>query len=499
MINRKTKSLKLILVLLCLAISVSVSRVLLAEEKAISIKAKDEPICSVLEDIADSVNMGLIVSKDVAGNITVNLKDVSVDKALRLILYPNNLTYVIENNVISVYTYSGYQQRERFSPLQTQVLTLENVEVSSLRRAFMSMKSSRGKVDFNLKGNQIIVTDTPQKLNEIRNLLKEIDKKREVRKYKLKYAEASTIQEKLLKVIPEDVGEIFVDERTNSVIVKAASPLLKNVDELVRGWDIQHKQVLIQAKILKVTLDKTDMLGIDWDSTLNLRGNMTMDFTGDSGDIFQAATLTADEYQITLRMLQSQTDTEVLSSPRVVVVNQQKAKILIGSEEPYIVTTRDPDTGWVTEETKYKDVGLKLEVTPEIGEDNFITMTVHPEVSSSRRLTDVDNSLAVDTTQADTTMMVKDGETVVLGGLMKDTISNTMRKVPLLGDIPLLGYLFRSKNKSKEKTEIVIFITPHILTNENREFISRQDIESTIERSQAQSNVFPDKLFFEQE
>jgi type II secretory pathway component GspD/PulD (secretin) len=95
--------------------------------------------------------------------------------------------------------------------------------------------------------------------------------------------------------------------------------------------------------------------------------------------------------------------------------------------------------------------------------------------------------------------MVKDGETVVLGGLMKDSISDTKRKVPFLGDVPLLGHLFRSKHSIKEKTEIVIFITPYILTDESREYVSRRDIEGAIIRSKTSIDVFPEKLMFEQE
>jgi type II secretory pathway component GspD/PulD (secretin) len=181
------------------------------------------------------------------------------------------------------------------------------------------------------------------------------------------------------------------------------------------------------------------------------------------------------------------------------VIDNHEANILVGSEEPYIVTTTDPDTGWVYEETKFKDVGLKLIVTPKIDEDNYITMTVHPEVSTARRVAEVDNALAVDTTQADTTMMVKDGETVVLGGLMKNTKSDTEQKIPILGDIPLLGYLFRSTQKEVQKTEILVFITPHILTNENRETLCREEIEDVMERTRTTFDLICEEVEFEQE
>ena len=479
-------------------------------DNLISIEAKDKEISEVLCEIAETGGFNLVINKNVTGRITVKLKEVSLEKALKAVVQANNYTYTINGDVINIYSYEGFNQYERFAPLVTRVFTLKNVDVSSLRRALMSIKTARGKVELNLKGNQAVITDTPDRIKEIEVVLKEIDKERELLKYKLKYAEAEEVKKKLMEVITEDKGDVFVDERTNSVIVKTADPILQNIDELIKGWDVQHKQVLIEAKILQVTLDKSQKLGIDWEYAApdsdnpkgepagwDLQGDFGVDLT--SGGIFRIGTLSTDNYRATLEMLESNSNTEILSSPRVVVIDNHEANILVGSSEPYIVTSTDSNTGWVTEETKFKDVGLKLIVTPRIGEDSFITMTIHPEVSTARRVAEVDNALAIDTTQADTTMMVKDGETVVLGGLMKDSRINTTKKIPILGDIPILGYLFRSEQKEDVKTEIVVFITPHILNNENRESVSRQDIENVITRTKTTIDVFSDVIRFEQE
>lgn len=478
-------------------------------QETLSLEAENKDIRAVLYELAEKADLNIVISKDVAGQVTVKLKDVSLETALNSILRPNNYAYTVEGEVVTVYTYQEFQQQERFSPLVTQVFTLQNIDVTSLRRAFLSMKSPRGKMELNTKGNQAIITDTPEKIRQIEQVVALVDTERTIKKYKLKYAEAEAVAEKISQVITEERGDVFVDERTNSVVVKAVEPLLKNVDELIQGWDVQHKQVLIEAKILEVTLDASEKLGIDWEyatpatgtlgepAKYDLQGDFSVDLT--DGGIFQIGTLTSDDYQITLEMLESRTDTEVLSSPRVVVIDNHEANILVGSEEPYITTITDPDTGLVYEETNFKDVGLKLIVTPKIDEDDFITMTVHPEVSTARRVAEVQNALAVDTTQADTTMMVKDGETVVLGGLMKDNRSETVRKIPILGDIPILGYLFRSTEKSDQKTEILVFITPHILTNENRAAVCRQEIRSVITRSGTSFQGLCEDVTFEQE
>ncbi len=480
-----------------------------AYQGLVSVSAENEELSNVLYKIAEDYDLNIVISKSITGSVTVKLSDVSLEDALTAILQPNNYAYSIEADVVSVYSYAEFQQIERFSPLTTRVFTLENADVSSLRRTFQSMKSTRGKMELNLKGNQVIITDTPDKIKQFEKVLKELDTKRELKKYKLRYADASEVIDKITQLIPEDKGDVFLDERTNSIVVRAAAPLLQNIDELIKGWDVQHKQVLIIAKILEVTLDNNLKFGIDWEykspdtakkgepAKVDLKGAFPVNLT--DGGIFQIGTLSSDDYQVALEMLESNTNTEVLSSPRVVVIDNHEANILVGSEEPYITTSTDPDTGWVYEETKFKSVGLKLVVTPKIDEDDYITMTIHPEVSTARRVPEVDNALAIDTTQADTTMMVKDGETIVLGGLMKNTNSNTVKKIPLLGDIPILGWLFRSTVKEVKKTEILIFITPHILTNENRESMSHKEIETVMERSQTTFDLLCEEVDFEQE
>ncbi len=483
--------------------------VIRADGGLVSIEAEDEEISDVLYSIAEDNNLNLVVGKNISGRVTVKLDSVPLEDALRAILQPNSYTYTIDGDMVTVYSYGEFQQHERFSPLVTKVFTLENIEVSSLRRAFLSMKTTRGRMELNLLGNQVIITDTKDRIKQLEKALKEMDVKRDFKKYKLNYAKAADVIGKLTQIISEDRGDVFLDERTNSIVIRAAGPLLQNIDELIEGWDVQHKQVLIEAKILEVTLNKNKKLGINWEydtpdsarrgepAQWDLRGDFSQNLT--SGGIFQVGTLTADDYQITLEMLESHSDTEVLSSPRIVVIDNHEANILVGSEEPYIVTSTDPDTGWIFEETKFKDVGLKLVVTPQIDENDYVTMTIHPEVSTARRVAEVSNALAIDTTQADTTLMVKNGETVVLGGLMKDTRSKTVKKVPLLGDIPILGYLFRSTEEEDKKTEIIVFITPHILTDDNRQSVSRERIKGVAERTNTTFDLLDEGVQFEQE
>ncbi|MCG2703361.1 MAG: secretin and TonB N-terminal domain-containing protein [Candidatus Omnitrophica bacterium] len=433
-------------------------------EKLISIEAEHADIVSVLKSIAEQTNINLVVSDGISGTVSLVLRDVSLDAALKAVLKANNYFYERSGDIINVYSYENIQQEERFAKTTTRVYSLKHASVSDLRRALLSIKSPRGRVEINEKANQIIVTDTLEKISEIEVAVQCLDLEVILKKYRLIFAQAADIKTKLQQVIPAEKGEIFTDERTNSVVIRATPIILENVDELIRGWDVQRKQVLIEAKILQVTLDKNIKRGIDWEylkGKYDLKGSFAQDLT--TGGIFQVGMLSRRNYQSVLEMLESSSDTDVLSAPRIVVMDGKEASILVGSSEPYPVQQKDVDTGLITTETKFLDVGIKLIVTPTITESGFVIMKIHPEVSSARRVPEVDNALAVDTTQADTTLMVKDSDTVILGGLIKDSNKTTVNKVPLLGDIPLLGLFFRNDVKEKVKQELVVFITPHII------------------------------------
>ena len=481
------------------------------DDKTVTLDVQDMGIDAVLKMIADQGGMNVVLSNNVTGTVTVKLDRVSIVQALDSVLKANNYLYAIDNGIISVYSYQDSEQQERFINLQTKVFTLSNTDVADLKRILFSMKTARGKIETNEKNNQVIVTDTPEKVKEIENALKELDQQAEVKQYKLLYSKAKDVEPKILQIIPKEKGDVYIDERTNSIVIRATPVILKNIDNFIGGWDSQHKQVLIEAMILEVTLDETTKLGIEWEQLYQPGPNGEGKFSHPSlidtaarfashlpaagpASFFKIGSLSPDEYAVTIEALKSNANTEVLSSPRIVVIDNEKANILIGSSEPYAVATTDPITHLLVQDIKYVDVGIKLDVTPQIGEDNYVTMKIHPEVSTARRVPEVDNVVAKDTTQADTTMMVKDGETIILGGLIKNTKKQTINKIPLLGDISLLGLLFKNRTWEDQKREIVVFITPHIMTNDNRQTLSRQQYQNSIDRTKRGDKMIEDAI-----
>ncbi len=461
-------------ILFALALVMGMSAAACALDKTITLDVKDMEIGDVLRMIADQSGMNIITSKNVKGLVTINLQNVPVERVLDAILKVNNCGFIKEGDIIQVYTLPELNQKEQFSQLITKVFRLEHIKAMDLRQTVMSLKSGRGRIEIEPKTNSIIVTDIEESVRAIEVAIKQMDSKLETRVYVLSYAKPADVQKNLLSILPQAEGDVLVDDRTNSIVVTGAPVVLNKIDSLIASWDKQIKQVLIEARIMQITLGKNIFTGIEWQyqnpekHSLSI-GSATLPIpTGAPSalttvDAFSFGVLSADDYQVTIQALAGTSDANLISSPRIMTQDNTEAKILIGSSEPYEVFHYDADGNITGKEVKFVEVGIKLTVTPKISADGFVTLNIRPEVSTPRIGT-ATSSLAIDTTEANATMTVKDGQTVVMGGLIKDERNDYVAKIPILGDIPWIKYLFRKTYKSTTKKETVIFITPKIIS-----------------------------------
>ena len=377
----------------------------------IGIDYKEADLLTVLRSLSWTYKLNIVTSPDIKGKVTISLQDVTVKEALEAIIAINGLTYSIRKTIIYV------------SPGDT-----EAIEIVS-------------EVVF------------------------------------LKYIKAADAQNLLRKAISAK-GDIKIDEVANSLIVTDFPSNIQKVKNLLEKVDIPPRQVLIEAKIVDITSSDLEALGItyqleyatdgglwDRDTTTNEEIDYTMNLAEQSGDLagaqFILNTLTLKHITLTatLDALARDGKANVLASPSIAVLNGQEARIIIGERYPY--KERTQTTTGTTETTKFVDIGTTLRVLPQINDDGYITMKVHPEVSS---LADaLDAGPRVTTREADTTVRVKEGETLIIGGLIKQDDAASTDKVPYLGDIPLLGALFTRHEHEIEQKELAVFITPTIL------------------------------------
>jgi general secretion pathway protein D len=386
----------------------------------------------------------------------------------------SSATILMDDTAENIKAMSGYLE-EIDQAVWPRVFALQYVEVESvLPRVAEIVTPEIGMVRADGRSNKIFVTDTLEKLEEIERLIVEIDVARTPAVFDLSYAKAEDILETVKGVLTPSIGWAQIGKRGNQLIVIDAPAKVSVVARLLQIIDRKEKEVLIEARIVQVVLKDEYRMGIDWEALI--RNAHGLKLASNWGGVASAAkasvaigTLSDDGYHAVLEALGTDLKSHVLSNPRIAVLNHEEARILVGTTRPYVTTTMtNPVTGLATvaEEVKFIDVGVKLVVTPTVHADGFITMKIKPEVSSAANSvrTGQNNLIpVVDTSELETTVRVKDGVTVVLGGLIKDEQARSGSKVPVLGDVPIVGGAFRSRTSAKEKTEIVIFLTPRII------------------------------------
>jgi type II secretory pathway component GspD/PulD (secretin) len=441
-------------------------------------------VVDVYKFLALRGDFNITISKNIAGRVTLYLKNVSIRDALDIVSLANSLAYrVVGKNIIYAMTEAEYQSiyGEKFNDKRVLHITrLEYTKPSYILEALRNIKSDIGKIVIDEDTGTVVMMDTQEKIDEMLDMVKKIDTSLELVIYDLKYANAEDVVAKLKeKIDNKAVGSTQADTRSNQVIVRAFPERLKEVEQMIKALDTKTKAVLIDVRILKITYNPKFDFGIDWDSYIRNGHRMFLEGTFPiSSTISQVGTLgqvtigrahQQDDFAVNLKILKQVDSTKILASPSLLVTNNQEAKIHIGDKLAYVTTTTigTGDSQRVNEEIHYIDVGVKFIVTPTINEDGFITMKIAPEISSkSGELTTPNQAKIplINATSVETKVIVKDGHTIIIAGLKQDDISDVRKGIPILMDIPLIGGMFSNTTKSNKKTEIVILLTPNIVS-----------------------------------
>jgi general secretion pathway protein D len=271
---------------------------------------------------------------------------------------------------------------------------------------------------------------------------------------RLKYLKPDEIKTALGTVVPED--RIRIEPTNRALIISGTQDDYAIVKELIEKLDIAPKQIMFEAEVVEMTSTSIKDLGIKWNwSSFPGSATGSTDLPGTfklSGGYFT-------NYRVDIDALVTQGKAKILANPRVAALDGQTARILIGDRLP--VETSVVVNGVQQFNVNYVDVGIKLEITPRFNEGGIITTYIRPEVSSNLRTNSKNPSIR--TREAETMLRVHHGETIVIGGLLQSLDKTDVSKLPLLGDLPIVGQLFRKTTTQKEESELVIFITPKIM------------------------------------
>ncbi|SPP64752.1 secretin N-terminal domain-containing protein [Nitrospira lenta] len=287
--------------------------------------------------------------------------------------------------------------------------------------------------------------------------------------------------------------QVFADKATNSIVVSATKSAYSRIQSVIRDLDTRRKQVFVEAVILEVQVDRLRQIGTDPLQVIGAGKSGAMQGIAgfnrapeDLAAIAQTISGVASGGSVTvlntinvrafLNLLMSLTDTNILSTPQVLAADNQKAKIVVGENRPFPTGQAQGITGGTLVTIERKDVGVTLELTPQVLEDDLIRLELKQEITAiaenvAQTIGSGTASIPVGPTTTkrsmETTTIARDNQTIVVGGLVRDNVTLSERKVPFFGDIPWLGWLFRYQSKQTEKLNLLVFLTPHLIRDEN--------------------------------
>jgi len=379
------------------------------------------------------------------------------------------------------------------------------------RRAVTAARPRRVvKIISDERTNSIVLVANAEDTVTIRKVIRDLDVpapvgKGKINVYYLRNADAEEMAKVLTDITSkakptkepkkgvEFAGEVIItpDESTNSLVITASPQDYEVLKAVIEKLDIRRLQVFVEGLIMDVSMDKVRELGVEWqvsdvDYDKSFHDATYKPFSGTSfGDINQARTnpfdltgliLGAADGTITfggetllniaalIRALQTDTDVNILATPHLLTMDNQEAEIIVAENVPFKVRSTATASGFPVEEIERKDVGLTLRITPQISEGDFIRLEIYQEISNVLEQPIAGASdLVTAKRSGKTTVVVKDHQPVVLGGLIQDTMDDSVQKVPWLGDIPLMGNLFKVTKHSGGKNNLLIVITPHIV------------------------------------
>lgn len=288
--------------------------------------------------------------------------------------------------------------------------------------------------------------------------------------FNLNFANAKDLEKTVSKLVSSD-GKVGIDDRLNSIVVIDTAANLQRIGQVLRKLDVKAPQVMIEVLIVNVKLTDELKMGVDWTKLGDAKNYFTqgLNITGSAnpyGKVTFSSTPGNWSLQGLIDFVETNKDVRILANPKVLVLNNHTATIVAVDEIPYKELS-ETSAGGSIGTVSFKEAGIKLEVTPQITNDGYIIMHIRPEQSAQTGTFTIDNSETpiIETRRTETTLRVRDGQTIIISGLRKSEPSVVESKIPILGDIPFIGVLFRKVDTDIIESELGVFITPHIYTD----------------------------------
>jgi type IV pilus assembly protein PilQ len=438
----------------------------------VTVNFKGADIRTVLSYISEVAGVDIVAAPDVKGVIDLRLTDKPWKVALDVIVRNYGFAYEREGDIIRVVTLDKLKQEE----VITQAMSLNYGKAKDLVASIKKIISARGKVKYDDRTNMLIVTDIPTNVYRVAQILEKLDKE----------TEQVLIEARIIETVLGDDEKIGIDWNVKFEISGAKRPTTFPFDYFKSDSKLLEKYTpLVQTGIIQ-----TEDLGSGVTETAATTGAYPASAKGSKGfpyvdysqnifkDTFSFGTLDFSQFSAVLELLKQRAQTNVVSNPRIATLNNSEANILVGQTLNMPKYERNSMTGKI-EITGYeaKDLGIKLKVTPHINDKGEIVVDIVPEISDLLKYDTIDavNGIVAPvftSRQANTKVMISDGDTIFIGGLIKEKVIDGKNTLPILGDIlenvPFVGLLFNKKEKIKQKVELIFFVTVKIMKKDKQ-------------------------------
>ncbi|MDX2109814.1 MAG: secretin N-terminal domain-containing protein [Verrucomicrobiota bacterium] len=425
------------------------------EAENITVDFPDEDIRNIIRQVADLYELNVVIPEQLQGRISIKLKDVTWEQVFKVVLDNYGYTYIKDKNIIMIKT----KEEVDAEPPVTQVYAINFATAGDLSTSVLPMidSSKGGRMQVDKRSNALIITEKPSRMAQIRTIIERLDRA----------TEQVMIESKFVEVTNRDIKNIGARWDSLQGYKVQAGPLERQYEKTV---DKETKSGETGPNTTStITIPNTSLPGNTTSASQAVSTTTQSLLNSVAAGRVDTAIFNADAFSLMLSALQTENRIEVVSNPTVVTVNNTPAKINIGEEFPIPNYTYNEQRGsFEVSGFDYKPIGILLKVTPQVNSAGFINLDINPEISSRTGEVSFGGAAGavipiITTRKTQSTVTIKSGYTLAIGGLIEKTAGETNNKVPLLGDIPLIGRAFKHKNNTLDKRNLIIFITAKTL------------------------------------
>ena len=452
----------------------------------LSVDFPDEEIRNILRNVAELFDLNLVIPDTLQGKTSVKLHDVTWRQIFQVVLTPVGYTFIEDGNIIKIVSNESLTQE----PVSTEIFVINYAKAADIQPTLVSLvdAAAGGKIVVDPRTNSLVITERPSRMKRIRPVIDQLDHP----------TDQVMIESKFVEISNNDVRNIGVNWSSLSGYNITGTPgsaglyqytntygsTVNNGNQLTNGTNnqtntnpgsssISNTSTISSGSAPTTTSTIANSAGTTVANTISSVGSTLQNIAGaGSSQNVLSAVFSADQFKLVLAALQQLNNTKIVSNPTIVTLNNSEASINVGQQYPIPSYSFNQQTGtFQVDGFIYKDIGIILKVTPQVNARGFIKLTLAPEVSQNQGTTTFGGASGasipiIGTRKAVTQVSLKDGYTMGIGGLISTNFNKSTNKVPLLGSIPIIGYLFKQDNTNNTVDNLVIFITAKTISAE---------------------------------